>query len=292
MAAALELWIQRYGDEISEESRSQALREWKDYQGPGPEWTDRRKRGLSQPSLPREKRMPAASESPPASRMKRKATSTGPARRRRQKGPASEETLPEIPPSPRGSPQVLGAPLHPEDSQSQTPSQSSEHSYVPPEGPGPCKWQDIRALAGKTVQTERHIPREFIGLWQGICLDILENFAPPEQEGPDRSDLFFVLPKLVLGRPQGVESRKDRIERLNRQFQLASQGEWDTIMQRALARPDQQKEMDNLHPLATSEDGLSQHMAKRLYRAASQGQPGKAWRQLRAPPPQGFMGPS
>ena len=55
----------------------------------------------------------------------------------------------------------------PNPSQSQTPSPSQEEPYVPPEGPGPCKWQDIWALAAKTVMTERHLPREFVGLWQG-----------------------------------------------------------------------------------------------------------------------------
>ena len=75
VAAALELWLHQYGAEISEESRSQAaslLQDWKNYQGPGPEWTDRRKRGLSQPPLPREKRVPAAPECPPTSQTKHK----------------------------------------------------------------------------------------------------------------------------------------------------------------------------------------------------------------------------
>ena len=59
VATALELWLSRYGHEITPESHGQAvelLQTWKTYQGPGPDWTDRRKRGLSQPPLPREKR--------------------------------------------------------------------------------------------------------------------------------------------------------------------------------------------------------------------------------------------
>ena len=76
-----------------------------------------------------------------------------------------------------------------------------------------------------------------------------ENPAPLDQEGPDHSDLFFVLPKLILGRPQGAETRKERIARLNRNFQHASQGEWDILMQDALARPEVVPEADDLHPL-------------------------------------------
>ena len=102
------------------------------------------------------------------------------------------------------------------------------------------------------MTTDRYIPREFTGLWQGLCLDLLQNPAPMDPQGPDRSDLFFVLPKLVLGRPQQAENRKARLEQLNRQFQLASQGQWDKLMQQALARPDSVREADNLNSLATS----------------------------------------
>ena len=144
----------------------------KTHQGPGPAWVDGWKRGLSHPTLPREKR-PAAS-----------------------------------------TPSTLSTPSH--SVRSQTPSIESQEPYAPPDGPGPYKWQDIWELATKPVATDRHIPREFTGMWQGLCIDLLSHPAPMEQEGPDRSDLFYVLPKLVLARPQRAETRKARIERLNR----------------------------------------------------------------------------
>ena len=56
-------------------------------------------------------------------------------------------------------------------------------------------------------------------------------------------------------------------------------------MQAALARPDPSFENNPGFELAASKDGLSQHTVQRLYKAASQGQLGKAWRQLRSPPP-------
>ena len=43
-------------------------------------------------------------------------------------------------------------------------------------------------------------------------------------------------------------------------------------------------EPDESQPLATGPDSLPPRTARRLYKAASQGQLGKAWRQLRAPP--------
>ena len=44
-------------------------------------------------------------------------------------------------------------------------------------------------------------------------------------------------------------------------------------------------EPDESQPLGTGPDSLPPRTARRLYKAASQGQLGKAWRQLRAPPP-------
>ena len=118
------------------------------------------------------------------------------------------------------------------------PETQSQTLLRPKKGTSPRRARPIWTLAGKTIATERHIPRDFVGLWQNICHTLLENPAPLDQEGPDHSDLFFVLPKLILGRAQGAETRKERLARLNRKFQQASQGEWDQLMQDALARPD------------------------------------------------------
>ena len=134
---------------------------------------------------------------------------------------------------------------------------------------------DIWELASKPIATDQHILREFTGMWQGLCLDLLSHPAPIEQEGPDRSDLFYMLPKLVLARPQRAETRKARLRDLNQQFRLASQGEWQTLMSNALTRPDTFREADDMTGLTMAADGLS---------AQSQGQLGEAWRQLRAPP--------
>ena len=61
-------------------------------------------------------------------------------------------------------------------------------------------------------------------------------------------------------------------------------------MREFLETPVPKYEQDESQPLVTSADSLPPRTAKRLYKAASQGQLGKAWRQLRAPPPV-FIGP-
>ena len=57
----------------------------------------------------------------------------------------------------------------------------------------------------------------------GLCIDLLSEPAPPDKEGPDKSDFFHVFSKLVLARPLGAESNRERLQRLNHQFQPASE---------------------------------------------------------------------
>ena len=214
-----------------------------------------------------------ANSNPPQTSKRRAASNSGPARRQRQKGP-SQPPLPQ----PGGPPEVKA----PQGGDTQNSSASQATQPTPDEL---STWKCIWNLAAKPLVTDRHLPREYVGLWQQVCLQVLREQAAPDDMSPCVSDLFFVLPKLILCRPPGAESRKDRLARLKHQFQLASQGEWDTLMEAALARPDPRYEHNPGLELAASKDGLSAHTAQRLYKAASQGQLGKAWRQLRSPPP-------
>ena len=70
-------------------------------------------------------------------------------------------------------------------------------------------WQPhpLNPTASKALPTDRHVPREFKGLWQWLC--VLTNPAALEQEGGDKSDPLHVLPKLVLARPlKGLSPRR------------------------------------------------------------------------------------
>ena len=136
----------------------------------------------------------------------------------------------------------------------------------------------------------RHIPRELKALWQKIMIQLLTTEQSRTDVYPIASDLVFILPKLLLSHPPGKEKARDRLHRIQNSFQRASQGEWKGLIERVLEMPVLKYKQDESQPLVTCADSLPPRTARRLYKAVSQGQLGKAWRQLRAPPPV-FVGP-
>ena len=146
--------------------------------------------------IPQEKRAPQArpaSPTPEQLNHKRKASSTGPAPRRRQKGPVSE-SQPSQPPNPTASdPLESFGPSAQEQSQS---SQTSEVPCVPPGGPGPCGWQDIWLLAPS--------PSTRTGTFLGnlkASIGSINNFALPCRESGRHS---MTLTTNALARPDNL----------------------------------------------------------------------------------------
>ena len=142
----------------------------------------------------------------------------------------------------------------------------------------------------RPVLVDRHIPRELRALWQKITVQLLTSEQSRTDVYPISSDLVFILTKLLLWHPPEKEKTRDRLQRIQETFQRASQGERKDLIQRVLECPLPKYEQEESQPLATSPDSLPTRTARRLYKAASQGQLGKAWRQFRAPPPV-FIGP-
>ena len=132
---------------------------------------------------------------------------------------------------------------------------------------------------------DRNVPRELKALWQRVVLQLLSTDQSRTDVYPIASDLVFILPKLILSHPPGKEKGKDRLHRIQECLRRASQGEWPYLIERALDLSTPNHEPDASQPPASGPDNLPPRVAKRLYKAASQGQLGKAWRQLRAPPP-------
>ena len=174
------------------------------YNGPGQTWRDGRKRALSQPADPQAKKTPRqrATSNPPQQTKRKAPTSTGPARRQRKKGPSPPDSLPTT----AGPPETFSPP----GGDTQEHSQPSEDDLA--------TWKCIWHLAAKPLVTDRHLPREYVGMWQQVCAQVLREQATPDDMSPCVSDLFLVLPKLILCRPPGAETRKDRLARLKHQF--------------------------------------------------------------------------
>ena len=137
----------------------------------------------------------------------------------------------------------------------------------------------------QTAAGRQHIPRELKALWQRIVHQLLTTEQSRTDVYPIASDLVFILPKLLLSHPPGKEKARDRLHRVQNCFQRAFQGEWKGLIERVFETPVPNYEQDESQPLATCADSLPPRTARRLFKAASQGQLGKAWRQLRAPPP-------
>ena len=159
----------------------------------------------------------------------------------------------------------------------------SQHSEGIPEPYG-C-WDEIYDVLRKPVLVDRNIPRELKTLWQRTVLQLLCAEQSRTDVYPIASDLIFILPKLILSHPPRKEKAKDRLHRIQECLRRASQGEWPYLIARTLEMDTPSFEPDEQQPLATGPDSLPPRTARRLYKAASQGQLGKAWRQLRAPPP-------
>ena len=162
----------------------------------------------------------------------------------------------------------------PADSQDSSGSQSSEGRSEP----YGC-WDELYDVLRKPVLVDRHIPRELKTLWQRLVMQLLTLDQSRTDVYPIASDLVFILPKLVLSHPPGKEKARDRVQRIQRCLQQASQGDWKDLLVRVLEMETPRYEQDESQPLVTGADSLPPRTAKRLYKAASQGQLGKAWRQ-------------
>ena len=265
---ALRYWLAKHEPAIepqSVEAARQLAQEWEEFPVPQPI-----RRTKSLPPRELEPMISATTQSQQPPREKRQSNSQPePLTRRRLRGKTS---LTPSPPSPNS--------FCPADPVEDPDSQDSENR---PEPYG-C-WDEIYDILRKPVLVDRNIPRELKTLWQRTVIQLLATEQSRTDLYPIASDLVFILPKLVLSHPPGKEKGKARIHRIQECLRRASQGEWPHLIERALQMDTPNQEQDASQPLASGPDTLPPRTAKRLYKAASQGQLGKAWRQLRAPPP-------
>ena len=265
---ALRNWLTKHEPAIEPESveaARQLAQDWEEFPVPQP---TRRTRSLPPRELESMVHTQPTNSTPPRERQKSN-SQPEPLTRRRLRGKTSLTTSP---PSPNSF-----CPAEPVDD---TDSQDSEGRSEP----YGC-WDEIYDVLRKPVLVDRNIPRELKTIWQRVVIQLLANDQSRTDLYPIASDLVFILPKLVLSHPPGKEKGKARIHRIQECLRRASQGEWPHLIERALQMETPNQEPDASQPLASGPDTLPPRIAKRLYKAASQGQLDKAWRQLHAPPP-------
>ena len=103
---------------------------------------------------------------------------------------------------------------------------------------------------------------------------------------PGTGDYIFILPKLLLSK--GSDPRQtynQRVKLISRNCQTALRGDWAALWQHAIHTLAPPFRRLGEHDAVIGEGGLSRDTARSLYAAAQRGQLGKAWKQLRTPPP-------
>ena len=101
---------------------------------------------------------------------------------------------------------------------------------------------------------------------------------------PSLADYLFVLPKLIWPKPPGKARWRTRVKNINERIVLVQQGKWKTLLELSMKPPLPTYEATPEEEFL-DERGLSKEMARKLQAAACQRQVGKAWKQMRSPPP-------
>ena len=108
----------------------------------------------------------------------------------------------------------------------------------------------------------------------------------PNDPMPGIGDYLFILPKLVLHKGHDrTLTYNQKVKFISRNCQTALRDDWTTLWQHAIHVPTPPFRRLGENDEVIGEGGLSRDTARSLYVAAQRGQLGKAWRQLRTPPP-------
>ena len=158
-----------------------------------------------------------------------------------------------------------------------------------PDGPLALTWDQISALASRPILVDRQIPKPCRGLFEQVMDHCLRHMPPLSDPMPGIGDHLYILPKLLLFRgshPNPTYNQK--VKAISRNCQTALRGEWNTLWQAAMDTPTPPFRRLGDNDSVVGDGGLSRDTARSLHASAQRGQVGKAWRQLRTPPPLGI----
>ena len=188
-----------------------------------------------------------------------------------QEGSAAPPSANDLPP-----------PKTPEDAARQTSSSNGGRPNVA----ATLTWDQISELARKPMPVERYLPRPCKGLFEQVLARCLTGEGPSNNPMPGIGDYTFILPKLILCKNYDrTLTYNQKIKHISRNCQTALRDDWDALWQQAIHTPSPTFRRLGENDNVIGEGGLSRDTARSLYAAAQRGQLGKAWKQLRTPPP-------
>ena len=152
----------------------------------------------------------------------------------------------------------------------------------------PCASQEgasmlLRREGGFLRREGGFLRRGRVAMLGGLLRHMLVDQGSTEIE-PSLADYVFVFPNLIWPKPPGKARWKTRVKNIDERMALAQQGKWKTLLDLSMKLPLPTFEPTPEEELV-DEHGLSKDMARKLHAAACQGQVGKAWKQMRSPPP-------
>ena len=147
-------------------------------------------------------------------------------------------------------------------------------------------WDQISELARKPMSVERYLPRPCKGLFEQVLARCLTDEGSSNNPMPGIGDYTFILPKLILCKNlDRTLTYNQKIKHISRNCQTALRDEWHALWEQAIHTPSPTFRRLGENDNVIGEGGLSRDTARSLYAAAQRGQLGKAWKQLRTPPP-------
>ena len=136
------------------------------------------------------------------------------------------------------------------------------------------------------MSVERYLPRPCKGLFEQVLARCLQSQGPSNNPVPGIGDYTFILPKLILYKNYDrTLTYNQKIKHISRNCQTALRDDWHALWQQAIHTPSPTFRRLGENDNVIGEGGLSRDTARSLYAAAQRGQLGKAWKQLRTPPP-------
>ena len=148
-------------------------------------------------------------------------------------------------------------------------------------------WAQLSSLQALHIPTLRYIPKGCVGLFLSVAVEMLST-APCTGERPGPSELFLLLPKLVLPAihpdlPPGQVVPRSRQKVTLAKLLMAQRGEWGSLYEQACACVSSKPQIDVDQDPSGDGDLLSDNMIDHILTKISRGSGVHAWSLAKSP---------